>query len=480
MNSKLLLTLFFSIVSALVLLITLNSHFAVNLFKVERFDENLIQAFVNIYNLIDVYFVFLTSYVMIIGLFGLFVKSFKKKSNIIALPKTDNYNNFILMICAHNEESVIANSLSEMMKTNYPIKNLRVLVVCDNCNDNTYAEAMKVAKNYIGYIIVLERTSKKQRGKPFAVKYGLDWINHNLPTYDALSIADADNIYDKDFFNVMNHKLNCGSEIIQGYLGVKNPYETMTTTSGMYGYSASARLYFAARQNLKMSTTLGGTGFVVTKKAINEIGWDMKSLVEDLEFSTKAVIKGWKVDFAYDARTYDEKPTSIRASIKQRSRWMHGHWNVAFRMTPKLVWSMLTKPNIIHYTSAFDYLIYLWNPGRMLLHAWAVLSIIFLIYVANQSYAPFEPIIFGIDVKILLVLLPRLLEYIAAMQEGFRWWRLPSLIFYYTIFFIGWFPGSIKGFFLWPFQGKWDKTVHNAQFYLDNTYALPRSNNNQI
>ncbi len=423
---------------------------------------------ISIFTYLDWYFIFLTIYSTVIGVFGFWVQKLPRIDGWLSIPPPKKCNNFVLLMCAHNEDSVIRNSLEQMMKTNYPHKHLRIVVVCDNCEDNTFQEACKVAKLYPGIIVVLERKNKELRGKPYAVKFGLEWINHNLPNYDALSIADADNVYDRDFFDVMNYKINNGSEIIQGYLGVKNPYDSFVSASGMYTYCVLARFFFAARQNLGMSTTLGGTGFVITKKAIDELKWDMKSLVEDFEFSTKAVIHGKKIDFAYDAITYDEKPTELQASIRQRSRWQKGHWNVAFRMTPRLIAAMIFRPTKIHWPSAIDYFLYLWSPGRILLYIWFLLTFILILYLdlaGSEEYLGF--FVLDWEIRFFIIILPRILEYIFAVMEGFDQRKILSVFYYYTVFFVGWIPGSIIGLFTWPFQGNWDKTAHKVKFSLE-------------
>jgi cellulose synthase/poly-beta-1,6-N-acetylglucosamine synthase-like glycosyltransferase len=415
---------------------------------------------------INILFTIILSFNFIISLFGFWVKKLPRDRNKnLMIPITDKYNNFILLICAHNEENVIKNSLEEMIRTTYPNEHLVMIVICDNCTDQTYNEAQKVRlANPYKNLIILERKDETLKGKPHAIKYALEWIDRYLPKYDALSIADADNIYVKEYFDIMNYYINCGEEIVQGYLGVKNPYDSYVSASGMYGYSAGARGYFACRQNLGMSTTLGGTGFVITKKIMKEIGWDMVSLVEDFEFSTKAVILGKKIGYAYDAVTYDEKPITLKASIKQRSRWMQGHWNVAIRMTLPLIWSIISnrKTNLL---SAIDYIMYLWSPGRVIIYFFYLGFVLFLLaqsIIANNFAINFE---FGLAFWFYLVILvvPRVVDYIYAVREGFTWWRLPLLIYFYTFYYFGWIPGSLNGFIDWRNQHIWDKTVHNVK-----------------
>jgi cellulose synthase/poly-beta-1,6-N-acetylglucosamine synthase-like glycosyltransferase len=405
-----------------------------------------------IFNIVDFYFIFHSIYTFIIGLAGL-----KTPKKTIIENSNANNHSFVLIICAHNERAVISNSLQEMLKINYSKKLLKVLVICDNCTDDTADLARRVCKQAPGFITVLERFNNEKRGKPHAVKFALDYIDQHFSNFDAVSIADADNIYDVNYFKVMNDHINKGAEIIQGYLGVKNPDDSMTSRCGMYSYSATARVYFAARQNLGMSSTLGGTGFVVTRKALAEVGWDMFSLVEDFEFSTKAIIMGKKIDFAYDAITYDEKPTTMKVSLKQRTRWMQGHWDVAIRQWKSVLGAFFKKGS--NKADLFDYFLYLWSPLRMALYCYLFLSIAITWYstqvnfqYSNLIFVPWT-LKFGVSIANLLQ------DYIYATIEGVKWHKIWVYPYYYLVFGMAWIIASVNGFNM-RHSRVWVKTEH--------------------
>ena len=443
------------------------------------FSDILISLLIISYNFIDIYFIFLTVYACFIGLFGLYIKNNRDQKGRIIIPYQHKKHDFTLLICAHNEENVILNTLQEMSHLDYPKELLKIVVICDNCNDKTFEIASRFAKNKKN-LFILERKNKEFRGKPHAVKFGFDWIDENLQ-YEAVSIADADNIYHPDFFNVMNKHLNEGNQIIQGYLGVKNPFETFITSSSAYSYFALCRVHFMGRKRLGLAGCLGGTGFVVTKKAIKEIGWDMKSLVEDFEFSCKSVIKGWHIDYAYDAITYDEKPTDVKTSVTQRSRWSQGHWNVAFRYTKPLLKKLFGR-NKVNKFILFDYLLYMWSPGRIILYCWFMITyfILAIFQILNRGDYFVSLVFIGFNLKLFISILPRLMEYYSAVREGFHWWRIVDVFYYYTFFFVQWFPGVIGGLFTWRDQGNWAKTLHKSTVNVTNLsgISLPSSNFN--
>src|SRR5574344_1527194 len=59
-------------------------------------------------------------------------------------PKSDKINKVAIMIPAHNEESVIFDTIRLLKeKQTYPHDMFDIYVVADNCTDNTAALAMK-------------------------------------------------------------------------------------------------------------------------------------------------------------------------------------------------------------------------------------------------------------------------------------------------------------------------------------------------
>jgi cellulose synthase/poly-beta-1,6-N-acetylglucosamine synthase-like glycosyltransferase len=422
--------------------------------------SSIVKLFALIVSIFDILFLLDSFYNLSIGVFGLIPNKLKRdKNNNVIVPKVKKQNKFVLIVCAHNEETVITNSLEEMVKCIYPRDKLKIVVICDNCVDNTFQRASEVAKLHQDQIFILERFSSDKKGKPFAVKYAFDWVEKNIPDYEAVSIADADNIYHPDFFGVMNWKLNNGSKIVQGYLGVKNQYDSPVSTASTLSYFSSALIYWVSRQNLGMSGTIGGTGFVLSRDILEIIGWDMVSLTEDLEFSAKAVLMGHKIDYAYDAITYDEKPTTLKASFHQRKRWMQGHQDVMWRYSGRLLIALL---NPFKWTklSQFDYLLYLLRPTKKLIYGYFFLAVLIIFATNNLGFYQITTLSKNFWLTGTLIILTILLEYFSAVKEGFRWWKLPQIIYYYTLFNWNDYLATFAGVFLASPKGIWVKTDH--------------------
>lgn len=291
-------------------------------------------------------------YWIIIGFFG-----FGKAKRI---KEAEPQKRFLMMIPAHNEENVIRQLLRNLNLLDYPKDLYDVLVIADNSNDKTAEISEEEGA------IVVEHTSKpgELKGKPYAIKYALDEIGGDLTEkYDGLVILDADNLVSNNFLKEMNNHLVQGHRLIQAYLDTKNPDDNWVTLSYASSYYYMNRSWQLAKSRIGLGNAIGGTGFCVDTKLMKEVGWTARSLTEDLEFQIQCLLKGVPAKWSHHARIYDEKPKDFWASCIQRLRWARGHWDVCFKYAPKLLWRAITKRDFL----SFDGLMYLINPGRIVL-----------------------------------------------------------------------------------------------------------------
>ncbi len=268
----------------------------------------------------------------------------------------DKENRFMLIIPAHNEESVVVNLIESLQKLDYSKDAYDIYVIADNCTDNT----AKVAKE--AGAIVYERHDEAHKTKGYALQWFLDQkIKEDAP-YDAFCIFDADNIVDVNFLKVMNKKLCQGEDVVQGYKDIKNPSDTWVSAGYAIFYWTMHRFYHLARYNIGLSPLMNGTGFMVKFDVIKPNGWDTKTLTEDIEFSLKRIIKGKKLGWARNAIVYDEQPVGFKQSWIQRERWTVGHMQCLKEYTKPLAIAVAENKTVMN----FDGLLYLLGTAPML------------------------------------------------------------------------------------------------------------------
>lgn len=246
--------------------------------------------------------------------------------------KHEPRKSFAVLVAAHNEEQVVGALLENLKRLDYPKELYDVFVICDNCTDKT-ADIVRQHG-----VIAMERNNPQLRGKGYAIEWMLKELWKMPKKYDAVVMFDADNLCNPDYLSLMNNDLCNGSKVIQAYLDTKNPTDSWITGAYAVTYWYCNRLWQLPRTNLKMANFLGGTGMCFDAALLKEMGWGATSLVEDLEFTMRCVQRGIKPTLNFDAKVYDEKPLTFKASAKQRLRWMQGHFDVARRYSFPLLW----------------------------------------------------------------------------------------------------------------------------------------------
>jgi len=283
--------------------------------------------------------------------------------------------------------------------------------------------------------------------------------------YDAIVMFDADNLVAPDFLQIMNNKLTQGHKVIQGYLGVKNPFDTWVTVSMGISYWYSNRMWQNARQNLGLSCSLGGTGLCIDMPLLQEMGWEATGLTEDLEFGVRCVERGILPIWAHDAKVYDEKPTSLLISMRQRLRWMQGHFHCAHNhMFP------LLKAGVRERSFAkLDAGIYLFQPMRFLILFLTSLMMLLQLSGPQASFmshvTSLLPTDFWIGVNLFLYLQMPL----ALFLERANWRSYFGLVIL-PLFLWTWGPVVLQAYFT-KANNKWTHTVHKRAIRLDQIHS---------
>ena len=142
-------------------------------------------------------------------------------------------------------------------------------------------------------------------------------------------VFDADNILSPDFIEQMNITFSEGHEIITSYRNSKNYGSNWITMGYALWFIRESRYLNHARHLLNVSCAIGGTGFMFSRKVLEENGgWPFHMLTEDIEFSANQISKGRKIAFCAKAELFDEQPVKFSQSWRQRVRWSKGFLQV--------------------------------------------------------------------------------------------------------------------------------------------------------
>src|SRR6185437_5287308 len=77
---------------------------------------------------------------------------------------------FAIVVPAHNEQEQMATTVQSLKAVDYPADAFRVVVVADNCTDQTAARAAGAGAD------VMQRTHAQLRGKGYALEHAFERI----------------------------------------------------------------------------------------------------------------------------------------------------------------------------------------------------------------------------------------------------------------------------------------------------------------
>lgn len=252
-------------------------------------------------------------YGLYFGLTGLIAFKNMKKDLI---PKHKPKNKFAILIAARNEEDVIGNLIESIKLQRYPEDLYDIIVIPNNCTDDTRGAAIKAGAKVIDCTV-------KTKTKGEVLQYTFSELVPNSD-YDAFVIFDADNLVHRDFLARMNDALCEGFKVCQGFRDCKNMGDNWLTGSYTLFYYIQNFFYNRARMFMDGSATINGTGFCISREVLETIGFPVKTITEDSEFTGICAIHNIRVGFVEKAITYDEHPLGFKASWKQRKRWTSG------------------------------------------------------------------------------------------------------------------------------------------------------------
>lgn len=263
-----------------------------------------------------------------------------------------NRRRFAIVVPAHNEEKMIAKTIYSLFGLIYSKNRYDLIVVADNCSDNT----AKIARS-LG-VTVLERNNEGQRGKGYALRWAFDRILESSVQYDAIVVFDSDSLVSGNFLEVMNYYLEEGSEVIQSNdLVLPRPgvWSIETTRIGFLLYNYVKPM---GRKAAGFNMGLRGNGMCFSTALLRRIPWQAWSLTEDFEYGLILMLKGIRIDFAPEAHVWAQMPLQASNAESQRARWEMGRYSIIRKYSGRFFTETIRRKSLRY----FDVLIELVTP----------------------------------------------------------------------------------------------------------------------
>ncbi len=264
-------------------------------------------------------FVILCVCMVVYGLYSIAATKYQKRKLKKHPPVVnESYKPFVtVMIPAHDEEAVIANTVANILKMDYP--NFEIIVIDDRSSDNT-ASVIKNLEQKYGQVRALIREKDAFPGKSAVLNDAF-----KIAKGDAILVFDADATVEPDFLNKMIPKLEPADVgAVQARKIIRNSNVNFLTRCQNNEYTLDTYLQ-TGRDAIKGAVELRGNGELIKREALIDInGWNNYTITDDLDMSTRLHIKGWDVRFCLEACVYEEGIICLWPLFRQRRRWLEG------------------------------------------------------------------------------------------------------------------------------------------------------------
>ena len=230
----------------------------------------------------------------------------------------------------YNEKYVAKRLVDAVCNLDYP-KDKMTIMVLDDSDDDTVELLESTVNGYKkeGFEIQHVRRGTRKGYKAGALKYAMQTTNTEL-----VAIFDADFIPPTWFLKrAIPHFSKPNIGLVQCRWGhVNENYSAITRAQAL-----SLDFHFLIEQKAKSNSHLfmnfNGTAGIWKCDCIEDAGgWHTATLVEDLDLSYRAQMKGWKCVFLPDIVVDAELPVQMNAAKRQQFRWAKGSIQCAIKL----------------------------------------------------------------------------------------------------------------------------------------------------
>ena len=250
-----------------------------------------------------------------------------------------------VLIPAHNEGAGVLPTIGDLQRQLFTGD--RLLVVADNCSDDTASVAAAAGAE------VIERHDLSRIGKGYALDFGVRHLSANPP--EIVIVIDAD----------CRVEDNAISELARSCAHANRPAQALDLMTAPDQSPVNYQIAeFAWRVKnwmrplglsaLNLPCQLMGTGMAFPWDVIRSADIASGDMVEDLKLGLDLAAAGSAPVFCPAAVVRSRFPMSLGGAESQRQRWEHGHIILTLTVVPRFVYLAIAQRNIGLLALALD------------------------------------------------------------------------------------------------------------------------------
>lgn len=248
-----------------------------------------------------------------------FVKRLATKAKPLADITDDRLPEVTLMVCAYNEEDIIAEKMDNTRRLDYPSDRLHLVWVTDGSNDNT--NVLLSAYPEVKVIYFPER-----RGKAAALKHGIKEIDNEI-----VMMTDANTMLNPEAVRevarlMQDPKVGCVSG--EKKVMARSDSDEAAQGEGLYWkYESTLK-----RLDSELYSAMGAAGelCVIRRQLMTDIPDD--TLLDDFIISMEIVKKGYKIAYTSNAYAMEYGSADLHEESKRKRRIAAGGLQSCWRL----------------------------------------------------------------------------------------------------------------------------------------------------
>lgn len=241
-----------------------------------------------------------------------------------------------VLVPAHDEGAGIVATLASVIAQLQAGD--RVLVVADNCSDDTAALARRAGAE------VLIRHDDERRGKGYALDAGVRQLSLDVPAL--VVVVDADCLLAPHALDRLARRCAETGRPVQGLYLMRAPAgSTLKTRIAEFAWAVKNRARALGLARAGLPCQLMGSGMAFPWPLIADAALASADLVEDLRLGLDFARAGQAPLLCPEALFTSQFPLNAQGLQSQRTRWEHGHLAMLLRAGPRLLLEALRDRN---------------------------------------------------------------------------------------------------------------------------------------
>lgn len=257
------------------------------------------------------FFLFLALYFEVF----LLISFFEKKPALKTAQRPARYPSVSLIVPCYNEEATLAQTVHSLQALEYPKDKLSIVIVDDGSRDRTLEIANTFANDPQVKIY-----SKQNGGKYTALNLAISNSEAEL-----VGCLDADSFVDSDALIEAVKKFEANPAVMAVVPAMK-VYRPRSLLELMQAVEYTFGIFYKKMfDNLAAISVLPGPFSIYKREVFTKIGMFRHAHnTEDMEMAFRMHAHGLQIENAHTSTVYTTVPKTIRALVKQRTRWVQG------------------------------------------------------------------------------------------------------------------------------------------------------------